>query len=191
MKICGLTYGSSCPLHTNFHVSHKMQQIYTALVTILVFCSALRFIPSLFRKARAAQLIKYECFLWSFKCAIQAFYCIFICSRYGRKMPRFQNLVSDDEQFSRFKDSLDKVAKGTYKTAARLITIIIRCAVPLALALMGCIIFLSSFSDGAQQEVLFEPFENPGLPLKLFFCISSFYLVVARILPVILYSKHI
>ena len=185
MKLCGLTYGNSCPLRTEFLIKHKIQRIYTILVATLVFCSALRFIPSLFRKTKSVQLIKYEYFLWNFKCAVQAFYCIFICSRYGRKISRFQNLISEyDEQLSRFKDSLDKSGKGTYQKVARLITFVLFGAILLTLALVGCTIFMS---DGAQQEVLFEPFENPGLLLKLCLYISSFYLVVAWILPVVLY----
>ena len=188
MKLCGLTYGSSCPLRTQFLLRHKIQRIYTILVAILVLCSAMRFVPSLFRKTKSVQLIKYEYFLWNVKCAVQAFYCIFICSRYSRKISRFQQLISEyDEQLSRFKESLNKKGQKSYQRVARFITVVLFGVVLLTLTLTGCNTFLPSFTEGGLQEVLFEPFENPTLPLKFLLFLSSFYLIVAWLLPVILY----
>ena len=188
MKVCGLTYGSSCPMKKQFLIRHKIQRIYTILVAILVFCSAVRFIPALFRETKSAQFIKYEYFLWNSKCAIQAIYCIFICSRYGRKISRFQSLIAEyDEQLSRFKDTLDKKGQRNYHKVARFITVVLFCVVLLALTLTGCNVFLPSFSEVDLQELLFEPFKNRSLALKFLLFLSSFYLVVAWLLPVILY----
>ena len=188
MKLCGLTYGSSCPLQTQFLVKHKIQRVYTILVAIGICISALRYIPSLIQRRKYPQLLKYEFFLWNAKCAIQALYCIFICSRYGRKISRFQHLISEyDEQLARYKESQDRKEKHKYQKIARFITVTLFGTVMLTMVLTGCNVFLPAMAEEQMHAVVFEPVENPSLPLKIFFYVLSFYLIVAWLLPVILY----
>ena len=188
MKLCGLTYGSSCPLIVKFQTRHKVQRVYTIMVAILLFFSALRYMPSLFQQVKVSPLIKYEYLLWNVKCAIQAFYCIFICSRYGREISRFQQLISEyDEQLSRYRDSQDREEEQRYKTRTRLVTIALFSAVIATMAITGCCIFIPSLVEEKLNEFLIGPFKEPTLPVKLLLFIISFYSTVAWLLPVILY----
>lgn len=188
MKICGLTYGSSCPLITHIGTKHKIQRTYTVLVAVFVIISSLRYIPSVFVSRKYPQFIKYEYLLWHGKCAVQALYCIFICCRYGRKISHFQSLISEfDAQLERYKDTYNKEAKKRYERNAKVICISLFAAVVVTMILIGLSIFLPTLANEKLHAALFEPFIEPNLPLKFLFFLSYFYLTVAWLLPVIIY----
>lgn len=188
MKFCGLTYGSSCPLLTYIGTKHKIQRTYTVMVAIFIFLSSLRYVPCLFLQRKYPSFIKFEYLLWHGKCAIQAFYCIFICCRYGRKISRFQTLIAEyDLQLDRYRETCDQKSKRKYKWSARAIGASLFGGVMITMTIIGCSIFLPALSDDKLHSALFEPFEKPSLPLKFLFLLSYFYLTVAWLLPVILY----
>ena len=190
MKICGLTYGSSCPLRTQFRTRHKVQLVHTILVVIIVLLSFFRYVPSLFKTSKYPQFLKYEYLFWQGKCTVQAFYCIFICSRYKRKISRLQSLIAAyDDQLNRYRDTQDMNAKRKYRRSAKVVTATLFGAVLISMVLIAYYIFHPSMGDKNLYAALFEPFEQPGLPVKLLFLLSYFYLTVAWLLPVILYCN--
>lgn len=189
MKICGLTYGSSCPLHLTFDTKHKIQRVYTAIIAISMILLTLRFLPLLLMKGiKSPTYIQIEYFVWHVKCTVQALYSIYICFRYGRKISRLQSLISAyDAHLYSYKSSYDRNAKRSYQRSCKFIFAGLFLTLFINMVVTGLSFFSPSLKSHKLFGPIFEPIENPSIPLKIFAFVVHFYFTVSWLLPVNLY----
>ena len=189
MKICGLTYGSSCPLHLTIDTRHKIQRVYTVIIAVSMILLTLRFLPLLVMKeTKHPTYIEIEFFAWHIKCTVQALYSIYICCRYGRKISRLQCLISAyDAQLYSYKSSYDRDAKRRYQRTSKVIFAGLFLTLFINMIVTGLSFFTPSLKSHKLYGPIFEPIENPSIPLKIFAFICHFYFTVSWLLPVNLY----
>ncbi len=182
MKAFGMTYGSSCPLITKIGATHKIQRAYTIIVAVILCLATVKYIPIFVTYKGLPTFILIEYFVWHVKCMIQGLYCIFICSRYKRKVSRLQGLIWEyDMLLLSYEHSVRKVEEKFTR----------RCRIILALlffVLLFCcgLLVFSFFGPELLPEPSLYPFK-PSVFSKIFYMLITAYFTVAWLLPVILY----
>eukprot|EP00794_Sanderia_malayensis_P007904 gene7904-8758_t len=187
MKVTGMTYGSSCPLQTDITKSYKVQRVYTVAMMIYMSLITLRLISFLFipeEKEQIPTFIRIEYIVWFFKCTVQHFFCVFICTRKGRKISRLQTLISEFDCLLLSYNKSDRKAEQKFTKRCRIILGLLVLVMLTTFGIMGFTFFSPNFEKIQGQFIL--PFKVNALT-RTIFMLTSMYFSVAWLLPVILY----